>query len=211
MFNGLIREFGTVKSFDKNRLKIKADLRPNLGDSIAINGACLSVISLFDGGFEVELSSASADILALENYKNRVHIEPAMRLDSRIDGHLVQGHIDAVGKIIDIKKRAVGADFFIKVPTNIAKFISPKGSIAIDGVSLTVGDINGDLMQITIIPLTLKDTLFGEFKIGRRVNIETDMMARYAHRILSASAFNGEAKNANGLSHEEAEFYAAIY
>lgn len=226
MFNGLIREIAQVASFSGDSLRLRARYRPALGDSVAVNGACLSVTRLFADGFAVQLSSETARIIAVQNLRGSVHIEPAMRLGERIDGHLIQGHVDAVGEIYKISKLPSGVDFFIRAPLHIAPLLAPKGSVAIDGVSLTINEVLGgggnfihkdpfganfsgaslhgqnfsgsnsvcDLnplgvnlkseaqscaIRLTIIPLTLKDTLFGTYKIGRRVNIETDLLARY--------------------------------
>lgn len=240
MFNGLIREIAQVASFSGDSLRLRARYRPALGDSVAVNGVCLSVTRLFADGFAVQLSSETARIIAVQNLRGSVHIEPAMRLGERIDGHLIQGHVDAVGEIYKISKLASGVDFFIRAPLHIAPLLAPKGSVAIDGVSLTINEVlegggmhgrnfNGQgfdggnfthkdregshganssdsslrgqnfsganslnslgtnlkseaqscVIRLTIIPLTLKDTLFGSYKIGRRVNIETDLLARY--------------------------------
>ena len=240
MFNGLIREIAQVASFSGDLLRLRARYRPALGDSVAVNGACLSVTRLFADGFAVQLSSETARVIAVQNLRGPVHIEPAMRIGDRIDGHLIQGHIDAVGEIYKISKLASGVDFFIRAPLHIAPLLAPKGSVAIDGVSLTINEVLGGggthgrnfnsqgldggnfirkeprganfngaslrglnfsgsnsvrdpnslganlkskaqscAIRLTIIPLTLKDTLFGTYKIGRRVNIETDLLARY--------------------------------
>lgn len=240
MFNGLIREIAQVASFSGDLLRLRARYRPALGDSVAVNGACLSVTRLFADGFAVQLSSETARVIAAQNLRGSVHIEPAMRIGDRIDGHLIQGHVDAVGEIYKISKLASGVDFFIRAPLHIAPLLAPKGSVAIDGVSLTINEVlegggtpgrnfnsqgldGGNFIRkesrcanfsgasslgqnfsgsnsvrdpsslgvnlkseaqscairLTIIPLTLKDTLFGSYKIGRRVNIETDLLARY--------------------------------
>ncbi|ALV65424.1 riboflavin synthase [Campylobacter fetus] len=207
MFNGLIREIAKVKSFDGKFLNLEAKFKPNLGDSIAINGACLSVVSLQNGGFSVELSSESSKVLALENYKDKVHIEPAMKIGDRIDGHLLQGHIDAVGEITSIKNLPSGTDFFVKLPKDVMHLVANKGSIAVEGVSLTINEVLQNVIRLTIIPISLKDTLFGEFKVGRRVNVETDLLARYTDRILSMK----NKKNNGDLSWQEADFYASLY
>ncbi|AQW82859.1 riboflavin synthase [Campylobacter pinnipediorum] len=182
MFNGLIREIAVVKSYTNNILRLKADFKPNLGDSIAVNGACLSVIEIFDDGFSVELSLESRKHIATENLKGKVHIEPAMKLGDRIDGHLVQGHIDAIGEVYKISQNENGVDVFIKLPQEIMKFMANKGSVCVDGVSLTVNEVLQNAIKLTIIPITFKESLFCDFKIGRRVNIESDMMARYIAR-----------------------------
>ena len=186
MFNGLIREIGEVINFDGKNLSIKAKYRPNLGDSIAVNGACLSVIKIFDFGFCVEISSESSKNLAIQNLRNKVHIEPAMSLNQNIDGHLMQGHIDFLGKITKITKLQNGFDFFIKLPKEAMKFVAKKGSIAIDGISLTINEIfdENHEIRLTIIPITMRETLFGEFKTGRIVNVETDALAKYVVRFL---------------------------
>lgn len=187
MFNGLIREIAEVVSFENFILKVKSDLKPKMGESIAINGACLSVVEVFEGGFGVEMSKETRTHIAIENYKSKVHIEPAMKLGERIDGHLVQGHIDFIGKIVAIKQSQNATDFFIKLPKEAMSLMSTKGSVAIEGVSLTINDINDakDEIRLTIIPITLRDTLFGGFAPGRRVNIESDCLARYTQRILN--------------------------
>ncbi|BAF70695.1 riboflavin synthase [Nitratiruptor sp. SB155-2] len=185
MFTGLIREIATVSQFDGKHLRLKAKYRPKIGDSIAVNGACLSVTKLYRDGFEVELSDETRNVIALENYKERVHIEPAMRLSDRLEGHIVQGHIDTLGTIISIKPGTNSTDFLIKIPREYIKFVIPKGSITVDGVSLTVNEVHEDSFRLTIIPITLKETLFGTYTVGRRVNIETDMFARYLFHLFN--------------------------
>ncbi|AII15268.1 6,7-dimethyl-8-ribityllumazine synthase (riboflavin synthase, alpha subunit) [Campylobacter iguaniorum] len=204
MFNGLIREIAKVVKFDGKTLSLAANFKPNLGDSIAVNGACLSVVSVSEGGFSVELSSESKELLAIENYKNRVHIEPAMRLGDRLDGHLMQGHIDALGVITKIEPLKTGVNFYIKLPKNIMHLVATKGSIAVEGVSLTINEVLSDSVRLTIIPISLKDSLFGEFEVGRRVNIETDLLARYLERMLNLP-------KKDELSWEKADFYASLY
>ena len=187
MFTGLIREMATVKSFTGSKLSINAKHTPKIGDSIAINGACLTVVELFKDGFAVVLSPESTSHLAIENYKEKVHIEPAMMIQDRLEGHIVQGHIDCIGKIKQISQNQNSTDFFISIPKNFMKFVAPKGSIAIDGVSLTVNDVFDDNFRLTIIPHTIENTLFKTYKIGSRVNIETDLFARYIYNILNSS------------------------
>ncbi len=183
MFTGLIREMAEVKAMENDFLTIKAEYKPSIGDSIAINGACLTVVKLGNGEFTVELSDETKSLLAIENLKGKVHIEPAMKLSDRLEGHIVQGHIDTVGEIIKITKQTKAYDFFIKVDEKFMKFIIPKGSIAIDGVSLTVNSVEKNSFRLTIIPHTMKNTLFESYKVGSRVNIETDMFARYLYKM----------------------------
>ncbi len=185
MFTGVIREMATVKSFSNSELSIKSKHKAKLGDSIAINGACLSVVKVLNDGFSVELSPESQKYLALENYKNEVHVEPAMMMGDRFEGHIVQGHIDAIGIVKEIRNSGNSFDVFIGVEKKFIPYIVPKGSITIDGVSLTVNDVEVDSFRLTIIPITMKETLFKNYKKGSRVNIETDMFARYVSHIIS--------------------------
>ena len=204
MFNGLIRELAEVISYSQNVLRLKAKFRPNLGDSIAVNGACLSVIKLYDDGFSVELSAESRANVAVENLSGLVHIEPAMKLDERVDGHLMQGHIDFIGVISDIKKHENGVDFYIDLPQEAMALMANKGSVGVEGVSLTINEILPKGIRLTIIPITFRDSLFGTFKVGRRVNIESDLLARYVARML-------EAKQNGGLSWDEVERISSLY
>jgi len=184
MFTGLIREIAIVKSFVGSKLSIKSSYKAKLGDSIAINGACLTVIETKNDGFSVELSPESQKLLAIQNYKNKVHIEPAMMMGDRFEGHVVQGHIDCIGEIKEIKNNGNSYDIFINIPKKFISFVIPKGSITIDGVSLTVNDVFDDSFRLTIIPHTMKETLFKNYKNGTKVNIETDMFARYVSHII---------------------------
>ena len=184
MFTGLIREIAKVKSFVGSTLTIVSQHKASLGDSIAINGACLTVVKVHHDGFSVELSPESQKLLAIENYKDEVHIEPAMMMGDRFEGHIVQGHIDTIGEIEAIKNNGNSYDVFIKVDKKVIPYIVPKGSITIDGVSLTVNDVNDESFRLTIIPHTMKETLFKNYKKGSRVNVETDMFARYIAHIL---------------------------
>ena len=184
MFTGLIREFATVVSYQNSVLTLKAKYKPNIGDSIAVNGVCLTVVSAGSGLFAVELSNETRSIMAVEHLKGKVHIEPAMKLSDRLEGHIVQGHVDCIGVIKSITKNQNATDFYINYPKEFSKFISPKGSIAIDGVSLTVNETKQSEFRLTIIPHTLEITLFGNYKIGDHVNIETDMFARYIYNMI---------------------------
>ncbi|EOH5626010.1 TPA: riboflavin synthase [Campylobacter coli] len=203
MFNGLIREIAKVKSYQNNVLNLKANYRPNLGDSVAVNGACLSVTKLHSDGFELELSHESRKHIAVQNLKDKVHIEPALRYGDRIDGHLMQGHIDFIGRLEKIEKDKNGVDFYIALPKEAMKFMARKGSIGIDGVSLTINEIIENGVRLTIIPITFKETLFKEYEIGREINIESDLLARYIYAQMQDKD--------KGLSWEEVERIAYLY
>ena len=184
VFTGLIREFAKVKELSNDLLTISAKYKPKIGDSIAINGACLTVVKVSKESFSVELSHETKSLLAVENLEGRVHIEPAMALGERLEGHILQGHIDTVGVIKKIDQKNRSKDFLIEIPKKFMKFVIPKGSIAIDGVSLTVNNVDDNGFRLTIIPHTMKETKFGSYTVGTRVNIETDLFARYVANIL---------------------------
>lgn len=202
MFTGLIRELAEVVNYDNNILSVKALYKPKLGDSIAINGVCLTVIDVKDTLFSVELSNETRSIMAHENLKQKVHMEPAMKLNDRLEGHIVQGHVDCVGTIKSINKNENAIDMIVKIPSEFQRFIIPKGSIAVDGVSLTINEVKEDTFRLTIISHTLKETLFNSYTKGRRVNIETDMFARYIYHMF---------KKENKTSWEDIDKIMALY
>jgi len=203
LFTGLIREIAHVKSLSGSKLSIRAKHKAKIGDSIAINGACLTVIEVANDGFSVELSPESQKVLAMENYKDEVHIEPAMMMGDRFEGHIVQGHVDAIGEIKEIKNSGNSFDVFIHVDKKFIPYIIPKGSITVDGISLTVNEVFNDSLRLTIIPHTMKETLFRTYKKGSKVNIETDMFARYVAHIISHKK--------NSLSWGEVDAISASY
>lgn len=203
MFTGLIREMATVKSFASNTLVLRAKYRPKLGDSIAINGTCLSVISLQADGFSVELSPETTSHIATDSLKGRVHIEPAMMMGDRFEGHIVQGHVDTIGTIESIKNSGNSYDIIIAIDPQYIRYVVPKGSITIDGVSLTVNEVYDASFRLTIIPITMKETLFGSYQKGTRVNIETDMFARYIEHLLEHRSPN--------MSWNDVEHISSLY
>ena len=185
MFTGLIREIATVKSYQNNILTIKSKHKAKLGDSIAINGVCLTVIKVHSDGFDLELADETRSIIDESKISGAVHMEPAMMMNDRFEGHIVQGHVDCVGTVSQITPRENATDFIIKVDPKYIAHIIPKGSITIDGISLTINDVSNDNFRITIIPHTLKKTLMKNYKIGTKLNIETDVFARYIDHILA--------------------------
>lgn len=184
MFTGLIREIAKVKNYQNNILTIISKHKSKLGDSIAINGVCLTVVKVNSDGFNLELADETRSIIDESKIIGSVHIEPAMQLRDRFEGHIVQGHIDCIGVVYSIVQRSNATDFIIKVDEKDIKYIVPKGSITIDGISLTVNDVNDDSFRLTIIPHTLRETLIRDYIVGTKVNIETDLFARYIEHIL---------------------------
>jgi len=183
MFTGLIREFARVSSYQNNVLTLDAQHKPQIGDSVAVNGACLTVTQVFSNSFSVELSLETRELIATQNLHGLVHIEPALKVGDKLDGHFVQGHIDCVGRIESITQRGNGTDIMVSIPQPFMKFIIPKGSIAIDGVSLTINAVGKNNFRLTIIPHTWEKTLFKAYKIGSVVNVETDMFARMMYHM----------------------------
>lgn len=185
MFSGLVREIAIVKNLQNNILTLQAQYQPKIGDSIAVNGACLTVISTNENYFSLELSQETQKNIAIENYKKYVHIEPALTLQDRLDGHIIQGHIDGIGEIISIKNIVNQIEFIIQAPQNVLLLCIPKGSISIDGISLTLTAIYKDSFKLVIIPHTFENTLFHTYKVYQRVNIETDVFVRSMHHLLT--------------------------
>ena len=195
-----------VVDFKNNYLTLSAIYNPKIGDSVAINGACLTVVRTTSDTFSVELSLESQHILAIENYRNEVHIEPAMMMGDRFEGHIVQGHVDCLGTIKTIKANGNSTDFYVSLPNEYMKYIIPKGSVTIDGVSLTINEVLDNSFRLTIIPHTVNNTLFKTYKVGTKVNLETDMFARYIYNM-----FKGNKKEENKLSWNDVDKVMSNY
>ena len=185
MFTGVVREIGTVMADKNHILSIRSSLNPSIGDSVAVNGVCLTVTDVWSGGFSVEAADETRRTVPAEKLLGNVHLEPAMRIEDRLEGHIVQGHIDAIGTIRRIVPGENATEYIISVDPIHLDCIVPKGSIAIDGISLTVNGVYDDSFRITVIPHTINNTLIREYKTGDFVNIETDLFARYIKHILS--------------------------
>lgn len=190
MFTGIVEEVGTIQSITEN--KVVVGCRQVLegtksGDSIAVNGVCLTVTALAYSGFEADVSPETFKVSALSKlqYGNRVNLERALPADGRFGGHIVSGHIDGVGKIISIKPVNGFYDLEIKLEPEEAKYVVKKGSIAINGVSLTVAEVSGDRIRLAIIPHTFENTSLVQSKAGDFVNIETDILSKYIEKFLS--------------------------
>jgi len=185
MFTGLIREIATVKNYSNNILTIQSKHEAGMGDSIAINGVCLTVIAVHKDGFDLELADETRSIIDESKIiSGRVHLEPAMQMSDRFEGHIVQGHVDCMGIVERITTLENATDFIVKVEEKYITHIIPKGSITIDGISLTINDVNDNSFRLTIIPHTLRETLMCNYVVGTKLNIETDVFARYIDHIL---------------------------
>ena len=193
MFTGIIEEIGTVKSISKGAKestlcisckKVLEDVK--IGDSIAVNGICLTVVTFSDRSFTCDVMNETFSRSSLMNLGNKspVNLERAMSAQGRFGGHMVSGHIDGTGKIASIKNDGNAVWFEIKASAGIIDGIVEKGSIAIDGISLTVAKLSTSSFSVSIIPHTLKETVLGHKKIGDIVNLENDVVGKYVKKFL---------------------------
>lgn len=188
MFSGIVRNIGQVIEItgQDSSKKIKVS-SPNvfsecqIGDSIAVNGVCLTATSLTKNTCEFDLASETLRRTSLNELKtdSKLHLELSLKLGDKIDGHFVYGHVDEVGKVANIIREGETWKFIFEISNNIVKYLAPKGSITIDGVSLTLGEICENTFSVYIVPHTYQNTLFISYQIGSKVNIEIDPIARY--------------------------------
>ena len=193
MFAGIVSAVGriarSVPSGDGVRLTVEApgfgleDV--GIGHSIAIQGACHTVVARSGGAFEVETSRATLDATTGLEAGRAVNLEKSLRLGDRVDGHLVSGHVDGVGEVLEMDELGGSARLAVRAPAALARYIARKGSIAVDGVSLTVNAVDGERFEVNVIPHTRAVTTLGALGPGARVNLEIDMIARYAERLLA--------------------------
>ncbi|MCG8619835.1 MAG: riboflavin synthase [Desulfobacterales bacterium] len=194
MFTGIIESFGTIKRIESSGegkvLTIGCDLdltQSKIGDSIAVNGACLTAVRLGANEFTVDMApeTVSRTTFSTMGPGTRVNVERALKLSDRIDGHLVSGHIDGTGTISAIRKKSNAIIYDVTVPENLASDMIEKGSVAIEGISLTINQCWDTGFQVSIIPHTAKITTIGLKQVGDAVNIETDMLGKYVRKILT--------------------------
>lgn len=194
MFTGIIEEIGTVKELKQNGSdalivveckKVLEDTK--IGDSIAIEGVCQTVIKIGSNSFSAQVSSETLKVTTFSKLKtgSKVNLERALTLSSRLGGHIVSGHVDGLGKIRNIQKLSDFYNIKIEVEKDLTKYIAKKGSITINGISLTVADIISNEVEIALIPHTFENTSLNSIKSGDYVNVETDVLAKYIEKILS--------------------------
>ncbi len=193
MFTGLIEDVGTIKKVDKKGNFVSLLIGCNLdltgtriGDSIAVDGVCLTVVELSSKGFRVEVSPETLHRSNLREMMERrkVNLERALRLSDRLGGHIVLGHADGIGKIKEVSRDVDSVSISVSAPEQIMKYVIEKGSVAIDGISLTVNECNEKEFGITIIPHTASHTTLCEKNVGDSVNIENDIIGKYVERFL---------------------------
>jgi riboflavin synthase len=209
MFTGIILAIGKITAIEKRagdcRLTIATGSLPMegvaLGDSIAVNGVCLTAISVSQSAFSADVSNEtlSRTTLAALQINPPVNLELALTPSTRMGGHIVSGHVDGIGTVVEKKSDARSFRFKIKAPDSLAKYIAEKGSICIDGISLTVNQVAGAVFEVNIVPHTLAQTTLGNTEIGAQVNLEVDLLARYMERLLQGER---AAKDDHGVTME---------
>lgn len=195
MFTGIVQAVGKISRVDSRpggvRLAIHAvrlgmdDV--GIGDSIAVNGVCLTVISKTTSGFETDVSAETLRCTAGLDAQGEVNLEKSLRLDDRLGGHIVSGHVDGMGEVVKFEPVGDSHLLRIRAPKDLERYIARKGSITVQGVSLTVNAVDGPLFDINLIPHTISVTTLKHLKPGSKVNLEVDMLARYVERILGAA------------------------
>lgn len=196
MFTGIVEEVGTVKSFSKDNngatIIIGGDVvlkGTKLGDSIAINGVCQTVVNLTSDSFSARVSDETLAVTNFENLKkgDKVNLERALTLNSRLGGHIVLGHVDCVAKFVGKEKLTDFYNLEFEIPKEQEKYVVQKGSITVNGISLTIAELHNNIFKVAVIPHTYENTNLCDLKIGDYVNIETDILGRYVEKFLSAN------------------------
>tara|TARA_R110000787_G_scaffold16806_2_gene52730 strand:+ start:521 stop:1180 length:660 start_codon:yes stop_codon:yes gene_type:complete len=207
MFTGIVQAVGRVASVERRGGDLRLTLDTGgldmsdvgLGDSIAVNGVCLTVVEVRDQGFVADASVETIALTTLGQWRvdSRVNFEKALTPSSRLGGHLVSGHVDGIGEVVSRHPDARSERFRLRAPTELARYIAHKGSITVDGTSLTVNRVAGAEFELNIVPHTLENTVFGDYQPGTQVNVEVDVIARYLERLLLG---DNDADNEHGTS-----------
>jgi riboflavin synthase len=194
MFTGIIQAIGTIRAMQPTggdlRLTIatgKLDMADvQLGDSIAVNGVCLTAVALDNSSFSADVSRETLSLTSIGqlNLGSPVNLEKALTLSTHLGGHLVSGHVDGLGEVVERYDDARSVRFRLKAPDQLAKYIAAKGSICVDGTSLTVNKVDGAYFELNIVPHTLQETIMSGYRSGSKVNLEVDVVARYLERLL---------------------------
>jgi len=202
MFTGLIEDLGTVRELRRESSRVRLTVGTaipsaelHLGDSVAVNGICLTVVAIGNGSFTADISPETLERSTLIDLSagSRVNLERALRLSDRLGGHLVSGHVDAVATISERLQDHNAVRFTFRLPASVNRFVAEKGSVAIDGISLTVNGVTDETFSVAVIPHTLTMTTLQEKNSGDRVNIETDLIARYIARLLGVEETRSKA------------------
>ena len=181
MFTGLVREVGKVASYDGGRLVVESATTAELGDSVAIDGVCLTVVAVEPGRLSFDVVPET--VSRVKEFAGRVNVEPALRVGDPLGGHQVQGHVDGTGSVTAVVPEGDGVRMRIALESELLRYCAEKGSITVDGVSLTVAALHEDGIEVALIPHTLAETTLSERAPGDLVNIEVDVLAKYAERL----------------------------
>ena len=194
MFTGIISAIGDVVGLEPRGGDVRLTINTgdlsltdvSLGDSIACNGACLTAVELTGQGFIADVSVETLNLTTIGHWKtgSRVNLEKAMQATDRFGGHIVSGHVDGIGEVVSLEGDARSWRFRLRAPRDIAKYIAHKGSITVDGTSLTVNVVDGSEFELNIVPHTMLHTVIGDYQVGTKVNLEVDLVARYLERLL---------------------------
>jgi len=189
MFTGIVREVGTVDAFDGSRLVVVAmetAAGSTVGDSVAVAGVCLTVVENDDGrlAFDVVPETLARTALGGLERGRAVNIEPSLRVGDQLGGHVVQGHVDGLGQVRSVREDGFARRLTIAAEPALLRYVVEKGSVAVDGVSLTVADVDADSFVVSLIPETLERTNLGDARPGRPVNIEVDVLAKYVEKLV---------------------------
>ena len=185
MFTGLVREVGRVASFADGRLVVEAQTAAEIGDSIAIDGVCLTVVEAAPGSLAFDVVPET--VARVKSFGDRVNVEPALRAGDPLGGHQVQGHVDGTGTIASVESTQDGVRIRVEAAPELLRYCVEKGSITVDGVSLTVAAVDDTGFEVALIPHTLEVTTLGELTAGDDVNLETDVLAKYVEKLLPGS------------------------
>jgi riboflavin synthase len=196
VFTGLIEDLGTVECLDRTdagaRLRIATKLAAelSLGDSIAVNGCCLTATSIDNNSFETEAMNQTLEVTALDSIEeaSQVNLELAMRAGDRLGGHIVQGHVDGIGTVGSVEDDGFARRIRVDLPAELLRYVVDKGSVTLNGVSLTVAELGETWAEVSLIPETLERTNLGELQAGSRLNVECDVVAKYVERLVSPFA-----------------------
>jgi riboflavin synthase len=190
MFTGLVQSTGTVGTLAAGRLRVEAPLELSEGDSVAINGVCLTAAAVSDWGFDADVMPETLRRTALGVLAegDRVNLELPLRATDRLGGHIVQGHVDGTGTVESVNDDGFARVVRISAPLELLRYVVEKGSIAVDGVSLTVAEVDDDGFSVALIPETLERTTLGSAAPGRAVNIEVDVLAKYVEKLVARAA-----------------------
>ena len=186
MFTGLVREVGTVASFEDGRLVVQSATAAEIGDSIAIDGVCLTVVETSAGSLAFDVVPET--LSRVKSFGDRVNVEPALRAGDPLGGHQVQGHVDGTGTVAWVETTADGTRVRIEAGSELLRYCVEKGSITVDGVSLTVAEVDETGFEVALIPHTLEVTTLGTAGVGTMVNLEVDVTAKYVERLLAWKA-----------------------